>query len=410
MNFITKAAQDFIRAFELNDTLTKFANWLRRDIFKGGDKQIVKANGDYYTFTTGVTPGSYTVVSLTVNEFGQITSISSGTAGGGTVTSVGLSAGTGISIGGTNPVTTSGTISVTNTSPDQTVVLNNGTGISVTGTYPNFTITNTSPSSGGTVTNVSGTTNRITSSGGTTPVIDISSVFESLLSKISQRIDENNSATTSAQLATVISDEVGTGSLVFQSYIDTKITDNNLAIYNALGSVVKGQSEPIQYINQNSNLADNVAYYQAIWLPVAQTLTGVKWYQRTIGSYTADNNNVIGLYTYSGGTLTQVAVTANDGNLWQTAGSNTIGSKAFSATYAASAGLYFIGILYNSSAAVTAPALGTIVNFTNLSQSALDFTNSAKLCSVISGQNNLPASQAMSGLTSNTLRFWLSLY
>lgn len=41
---------------------------------------------------------------------------------------------------------------VTNTAPDQTVVLSNGTGISVTGTYPNFTITNTSPSSGGTVT------------------------------------------------------------------------------------------------------------------------------------------------------------------------------------------------------------------------------------------------------------------
>lgn len=36
---------------------------------------------------------------------------------------------------------------ITNTSPDQTVGLTAGTGISVSGTYPNFTVTNSSPSS-----------------------------------------------------------------------------------------------------------------------------------------------------------------------------------------------------------------------------------------------------------------------
>lgn len=213
----------------------------------------------------------------------------------------------------------------------------------------------------------------------------------------------------SANLAALLTDEVGSGELVFKSYVDDKI-DYNLRIYSALGSSIKAQTEPIQYINQNFNPVDGTIYFQAIWLPKAQTLTGVKWYQRTIGNYTADNNNVIGLYTYSGGTLTQVAVTTNDGNLWQTAGTNTFGTKAFSSTYVATEGLYFIGILYNSSAVVTAPALGTIVNFTNLSQSAVDFTNSAKLCSVITGQTNLPATQAMSGLTGNTVRIWLSLY
>lgn len=52
------------------------------------------------------------------------------------------SAGTGISYA-------SGVI--TNTAPDQTVVLTAGTGISTSGTYPNFTIANTSPSLGGDV-------------------------------------------------------------------------------------------------------------------------------------------------------------------------------------------------------------------------------------------------------------------
>jgi hypothetical protein len=65
---------------------------------------------------------------------------------GGTVTSVELAAGTGISLSGTNPITTSGTITVTNDAPDQVVSLSTtGTGLSVTGTYPSFTLENTLP-------------------------------------------------------------------------------------------------------------------------------------------------------------------------------------------------------------------------------------------------------------------------
>jgi hypothetical protein len=79
----------------------------------------------------------------------------------GTVTSVDLTASTGISVSG-GPITTSGSITVTNTAPDQVVSLTAGTGISTSGTYPNFTITNTSPSSGGTVTSV-GLTSSATS-------------------------------------------------------------------------------------------------------------------------------------------------------------------------------------------------------------------------------------------------------
>jgi hypothetical protein len=75
----------------------------------------------------------------------------------GTVTSVGLTAGTGISLSGTNPITSSGTITVTNSAPDQTVVLNAGTGIGVTGTYPNFTVSNTDPGSSVALTSAGGT-------------------------------------------------------------------------------------------------------------------------------------------------------------------------------------------------------------------------------------------------------------
>lgn len=58
-----------------------------------------------------------------------------------------LSASTGISFDKSTGV-------ITNTLPDQTVALTAGSGVSISGTYPNFTISNTSPSSGGTVTAV----------------------------------------------------------------------------------------------------------------------------------------------------------------------------------------------------------------------------------------------------------------
>lgn len=85
--------------------------------------------------------------------------------------------GTGLSVTGSYP-----SFTLQNTLPDQTVALSSGTGISVTGTYPNFTITNTSPSSGGTVTSV-GATSPITSSGGTTPTISTSMATNRLIGR-----------------------------------------------------------------------------------------------------------------------------------------------------------------------------------------------------------------------------------
>jgi hypothetical protein len=112
-----------------------------------------------------ITPNTTTtqVTAVTINQDSTAVFASTVTANGvlltgntGTVTSVAATAGTGISVSG-SPITTSGTLTITNTAPDQTVVLTAGTGISTSGTYPNFTITNTSPSLGGTVTSVSGT-------------------------------------------------------------------------------------------------------------------------------------------------------------------------------------------------------------------------------------------------------------
>jgi fructose-specific component phosphotransferase system IIB-like protein len=75
-------------------------------------------------------------------------------AGTGTVTSVAATGGTGISVTG-SPITTSGTLNIVNTAPDQTVALTQGGTTTITGTYPNFTISSADQYAG-TVTSVSG--------------------------------------------------------------------------------------------------------------------------------------------------------------------------------------------------------------------------------------------------------------
>jgi hypothetical protein len=92
-----------------------------------------------------------------------------------------LTAGTGISVSNG-----AGSITVTNSAPDQTVVLTGGTGISTSGTYPNFTITNSAPDqtvslTGAGITAVTGTypnftitSNAVTSVSGTGTVNGIS--------------------------------------------------------------------------------------------------------------------------------------------------------------------------------------------------------------------------------------------
>jgi hypothetical protein len=136
---------------------------------------------------------SLTNSAITIN--GTSTSLG-GSISVGTVTSVDATAGTGISVSG-GPITGSGSLTINNTAPDQTVVLTAGTGISTSGTYPSFTVTNTAPDQtvaitgaggavvsgtypnftittpSGTVTSVTGTA-PIASSGGATPAISIS--------------------------------------------------------------------------------------------------------------------------------------------------------------------------------------------------------------------------------------------
>ena len=111
---------------------------------------------------TGVTGGTYTNPTLTVDTYGRITNVANGSASG-TVTSVGLTSGPGIQING-GPITSSGNITVTNTGVTR---INPGAGIVVSSGNGNVTISTTSL--GGTVTSVGVISDQLVVSG--SPVV-----------------------------------------------------------------------------------------------------------------------------------------------------------------------------------------------------------------------------------------------
>jgi fibronectin-binding autotransporter adhesin len=113
--------------------------------------------------TTGITAGSYANPNVTVDAYGRVTTIANGSIAG-TVTSVGLTPGSGIQISG-GPITSNGNITVTNTGVTR---VNAGAGIALSSGNGNVTISATSL--GGTVTSVGVNSSTLSVSG--SPIVN----------------------------------------------------------------------------------------------------------------------------------------------------------------------------------------------------------------------------------------------
>ena len=328
--------------------------------------------GATQTFATGTTGTDFTISSSgTAHTFNLPTASGSNRGllssadwttfnnkGSGTVTSIGITAGTGISVSG-SPVTSSGSITVTNSAPDQTVSLT-GAGINVvTGTYPNFTITGTEVD--GSTTNelqtISNTTGsfRLSNGGGI-------------------HYDQDSSSNNET--------DINGFQLLGSSIVACPLGESGMMPTTVL------------------TLIDRQEYMVVVYLPKAATVTGAKWIQGTQGNYTANNYNGITLSSYSGGTITRIDSTTNDGTIWK-ATANTMSSKAFTTTHSLSPGIYIIEILWCRSANTTTPTIAAYPTLQSNGSNTLDFTNSAKLNGIVSTQTFLPQTRLMSAITSN---------
>ena len=172
----------------------------------------------------------------------------------------------------------------------------------------------------------------------------------------------------------------------------------------ALGSTIKGVNlgTPVFYSQGAAAFLTNGAVrFVPYYLPQSQTITGVKFYQANTANYVGNNYNGVGLYSYSGGTLTLVASSTNASNFWINT-INTWVTKPFSSTYSASAGIYYIGMMYSFSSQTTAPQ--TIGGSTvNNNFATFDLTNSAKIAGVsATGQTSLPSTISMSNINNTT--------
>ena len=119
--------------------------------------------------------GSYTYPTMTVDTYGRVTAISNANSVG-TVTSIGVTPGTGIQVTG-SPITTSGNINIVNTGVTR---INAGTGISVSSSNGNVTVSTTV--TGGTVTSVGVSSSTLTVTG--SPITSAGTVTVELPSNV----------------------------------------------------------------------------------------------------------------------------------------------------------------------------------------------------------------------------------
>jgi hypothetical protein len=173
---------------------------------------------------------------------------------------------------------------------------------------------------------------------------------------------------------------------------------------SAIGIPV-GAAQPM---TTNKALADGVALWQSFYLPVADTITGIRFIQRTQGGYTAADSNCVALYSVSGTTYTRVAMSANNGDLWKGSG-YSLQTVAFSSTYVAAAGKYMVCMTYNQSAETTAPNIYCWNASVGVSQ-LLTGTNAHKLSGTVSAEGGPPITEVVGDLTASDVIYGIWLY
>jgi len=265
--------------------------------------QIITYDGqDGYWKNTDLTAG--TAISVVESATGVLTINNTG------VTSA--VAGTGISVSGAT-----GAVTVTNTAPDQTVVLTAGTGISTSGTYPSFTVTNTAPDqvvalTGAGTTSISGTYPNFTITSNDSTLGTVTSVAALTL------------GTTGTDLSSTVANSTTTPVITLN--VPTASAVNRGALSAADWSTFNGKAPAVTYTtnyvpygqgtttpNQNANFTFDGTTQTA---PIQRASNGILVNSKSISaSYTiaaTDNAVSAGPVTIASGQ----SVTVSSGSRW----------------------------------------------------------------------------------------------
>lgn len=184
-----------------------------------------------------------------------------------------------------------------------------GSGISLSGSYPNITITNSSPSSGGTVTSVSGTA-PISSSGGNTPAISIS-----------QATTSTNGYLSSTDWNTFNGKQAALG---FTPYNSTNPSGyisgiTGTMVNTALGYTPYNSSNPAGYISSYTETDPTIyAWAKAstkpsyAWTEITSRPTALSQFTNDLGNYGGFLTSAV---TSLSGTTNQISVSGSTGSV-----------------------------------------------------------------------------------------------
>ena len=180
---------------------------------------------------------------------------------------------------------------------------------------------------------------------------------------------------------------------------------SNLDILQLLSYGIKAESYGITLANMSSQqgLTTNRFYLYPFNWNVSDTLKNVAWFNRAAISTTPVNYNGIAIYSLSGGTLTRIVQTANDGTFWNST-INTWTVRSITPTYLTK-GIYFIGYQFSGSGIPTIGAGAPLVIASTQSPSDPPNTstlnpNGVKFSTFIANTtSNAPTSIAMSATT-----------
>lgn len=301
--------------------------------------------------TTGVSSGTYTYPTVTVDGYGRITNIANASAVG-TVTSVAVLGGAGIQVTG-SPVTTSGNINIINTGVTR---ISAGTGVAVSGSNGNVTIS--VANLGGTVTSIGISSNALIVSG--SPITGAGTITVDLPANIT---------------ATRFISTIATGTAPFTVSSNTVVANLNADLLDGYSSSTTAVANTVVIRDANANIAGN---------NISGTLA------------TASQPNVTSL-----GNLTSVTITGNatvNGNI-----NLSTGNLVYTPRY----GAFYSNVTQTNPIANSAMAM-TFNN--NISANGVSVTSSSQLTISKSGIYNIQFAAQCTKSTSGSeyVDIWLS--